>query len=168
MTEYLTKKELAQIAGYTYRRIYDIDKSLPESEKLFVQQENGDKYSLPLFVQRWVKYNAEKLDDGDFTLEEAKTVHEKIKTRKTELQVAIMEGLLVDVNTIRRLWGDVAHNAMSNLLKVPDKISGMLIMVNDQKMIEGIITQAIRDALDELAETPIPQADDKDEEESEE
>ena len=37
----MTKKELATIAGYTYRRLYDIDRDLPEGKKLFVAGEGG-------------------------------------------------------------------------------------------------------------------------------
>ena len=35
MSVEMTKKELATIAGYTYRRIYDIDRDLPPEKKLF-------------------------------------------------------------------------------------------------------------------------------------
>ena len=45
---YLTKKELATIAGYTYRRLHDIDMGLPDGKKLFVKGEGG-KYDLALF-----------------------------------------------------------------------------------------------------------------------
>lgn len=54
-----TKKELASFAGYTYRRLYDIDMALPEDKKLFVKSENG-KYDIALFIQRWVDYNVNK------------------------------------------------------------------------------------------------------------
>lgn len=56
MEKEATKKELAQIAGYTYRRLYDIDLSLPQEKKLFVKGDGG-KYDLAVFVQRWVNYN---------------------------------------------------------------------------------------------------------------
>ena len=46
-----TKKELASIAGYSYRRLHDIDTRLPPAGKLFVLSEGG-KYALAIFVQR--------------------------------------------------------------------------------------------------------------------
>lgn len=45
----LTKKQLAEASGYSYRRLHDIDMELPEKEKLFVKSEGG-KYDLALFV----------------------------------------------------------------------------------------------------------------------
>ena len=61
----MTKKELATIAGYTYRRLYDIDRDLPEGKKLFVKGE-GEKYDLAIFVQKWVEYNVAQETPDDW------------------------------------------------------------------------------------------------------
>ena len=82
-----TKKELASIAGYSYRRLHDIDTSLPANGKLFVKGEGG-KYDLAIFVQRWVKYNVDTETADETSLDEVKAIHERVKTRKTELEVA--------------------------------------------------------------------------------
>lgn len=168
---YLTKKELATIAGYSYRRLHDIDKGLPENGKLFVEGEGG-KYDLALFVQHWVRYNVDNETGDDQTLDEVKARHEIVKTRKTELEVARLEGKLVDVYEIRRLWGSVANTVMQNMLRLPSKVSPRLVMMKDSEMIASIIDQEIRDTLTLISETPLPievAADDaNDEEESEE
>lgn len=168
---YLTKKELATVAGYTYRRLHDIDMGLPEDGKLFVKGEGG-KYDLALFVQRWVRYNVDNETGDDQTLDEVKARHEIVKTRKTELEVARLEGKLVDVYEIRRLWGGVANTVMQNMLRLPSKVSPRLVMMKDSEMIAGIIDQEIRDTLTLISETPLPvetaAEDADDEEESEE
>lgn len=168
---YLTKKELATIVGYTYRRLHDIDMSLPDNGKLFVKGEGG-KYDLALFVQRWVQYNVDNETDGDQTLDEVKAKHEIVKTRKTELEVARLEGKLVDVNEIRRLWGGVANTVMQNMLRLPSKVSPRLVMMKDAEIIAGIIDKEIRDTLTQISETPLPtdivSEDTDNEEESEE
>lgn len=168
---YLTKKELATVAGYSYRRLHDIDMGLPEEGKLFVKGEGG-KYDLALFVQRWVRYNVDNETGDDHTLDEVKARHEIVKTRKTELEVARLEGKLVDVYEIRRLWGGVANTVMQNMLRLPSKVSPRLVMMKDSEMIAGIIDQEIRDTLTLISETPLPvetaAEDTEDEEESEE
>lgn len=168
---YLTKKELATVAGYSYRRLHDIDMGLPEEGKLFVKGEGG-KYDLALFVQRWVRYNVDNETGDDQTLDEVKARHEIVKTRKTELEVARLEGKLVDVYEIRRLWGGVANTVMQNMLRLPSKVSPRLVMMKDSEMIAGIIDQEIRDTLTLISETPLPvetaAEDTNDEEESEE
>lgn len=77
-----TKKELATLAGYTYRRLYDIDAGLPNDSKLFVESEDG-KYDLALFIQRWVKYNIDRETNDAADLDLVKARHEVVKTRKT-------------------------------------------------------------------------------------
>lgn len=153
---YLTKKELATVAGYTYRRLYDIDMGLPEEDKLFVKGEGG-KYDLALFVQRWVRYNVNNESESEQSLDDAKTKHEIIKTRKTELEVAKLEGSLVDVYEIRRLWGSVASTVMQNMIRLPSKVAPRLVMVGNVDLISGILDEEIRMVLNEIADTPLPE-----------
>lgn len=151
----LTKKELATVAGYTYRRLHDIDMSLPEDGKLFVKGEGG-KCDLAVFVQRWVKYNLEKNTEDDKTLEEAKTIHEMVKTRKTELEVARLEGKLVDVTDVKKLWGDIANAVMQNMIRLPSKIAPQVTMMGSVERIRTIIDEEMRAVLASIADTPLP------------
>lgn len=152
----MTKKELASVAGYTYRRLYDIDRDLPEGKKLFVKSDGG-KYDLAIFVQNWVQYNVENEVDEDCDLFAAKTKHELIKTQKTELEVARMKGQLVDVQDVRRLWGDIANTVMQNLIHLPSKLAPMLQMVDSVELIRSVIEEEIRKVLEGIAETPLPE-----------
>ena len=151
-----TKKELASIAGYTYRRLYDIDMGLPENGKLFVKGEGG-KYDLAIFVQRWVKYNIDAETADEKTLDEVKAIHEKVKTRKTELEVAHLEGKLVDVQEVQKLWANVVHTATQNLLRLPSKIAPQITMMDNVETISAIIDAEVRSTLETLADTPLPE-----------
>jgi phage terminase Nu1 subunit (DNA packaging protein) len=167
----LTKKELANIAGYTYRRLYDIDRNLPADEKLFVPGENG-KYDLAMFVQRWVDYNVGNERGTDRSLDEVRAVHELVKTRKTELEVARMEGQLVDVQDVQRLWADIANAVMQNMIRLPSKLAPLLTMMESVPAISAILDREIREVLVQIAETPLPayaaaQEETEDEEEAE-
>lgn len=151
----MTKKELASIAGYTYRRLYDIDRDLPDNKKLFVEGEGG-KYDLAVFVQRWVEYNVnnEVADTDDLDLVKAR--HEAVKMEKTKLEVEKMSGQLVDVQDVRKLWGDIAHTVTQNLLHLPNRLAPQIRMIENQEIIASIIDDGIRQALNELADTPLP------------
>lgn len=151
----LTKKELANIAGYTYRRLYDIDKNLPPSEKLFVPGEKG-KYELSTFVQRWVDYNINQELGKNQSFEEVKTAHEIVKTKKTELEVARMEGRLVDVQDVQKLWAEIANMVMQNMIRLPSKLAPVLVMVENPQTINSIMDREIRDILIQISETPLP------------
>lgn len=151
-----TKKELASIAGYTYRRLHDIDTALPPNGKLFVKGEGG-KYDLALFVQRWVKYNVDSETADDASLDEVKAIHERVKTRKTELEVAHLEGKLVDVFEVRKLWATVANTVMQNMLRLPSKIAPQVTMMGNIDVITGIIDAEVRSTLEHIADTPLPE-----------
>lgn len=116
---------------------------LPEKEKLFVKSEGG-KYDLALFVQRWAKYSVGAQTSGEDTLDEVRATHEKIKTRKTELEVAQMEGRLVDVTEVRKLWAEIVTRVTQNLLKMPSKVAPQLVMVGSADMIGAILDDEIR------------------------
>ena len=166
----MTKKELATIAGYTYRRLYDIDRDLPDGKKLFVKCEDG-KYDLAIFVQKWVEYNVNnEVSDEWQDLDLVKAKHEVVKTQKTELEVARMRGQLIDVQDVRRLWGDIANTVMQNLIHLPSKVAPMVQMMDNVEVIASIMDEEIRKILEEIAETPLPDyaaAEEDSEEESE-
>lgn len=155
MNKSLTKKELATIAGYSYRQLYNIDRDLPEVKKLFVEGEGG-KYDLAIFVQRWVEYNVEKEAPEVEDLDVVKARHELVKTQKTELEVARMRGQLIDVQDVRRLWGDIANTVMQNMIHLPGKLAPQLRMMDSTDRIAAVIDEGIRDVLNTVADTPLP------------
>lgn len=162
----MTKKELATVAGYTYRRLYDIDRGLPENKKLFVAGEDG-KYDLGLFVQRWVDYNVNhEMEDVD-DLDVVKARHEVVKTQKTELEVARMRGQLIDVQDVRKLWGDIANTVMQNLIQMPNRIAPLLQMQSNNEVIAGILDEEVRRVLENIAQTPVPEYAEAESEEKE-
>lgn len=167
----LTKKELSEAAGYSYHRLNEIDRDLPAEKKLFQQTESG-KYDLSIFVQRWVGYNVSKNSGPEMSLEDAKAVHEQVKIEKTQLEVDRMRGILVDVNEVRRLWGNVANTVVQNMMRLPSKIAAQIYMVNNMDIVTGIIEKEIRDVLNNIADTPLPEDagndDDEDERDEEE
>lgn len=166
MEEGYTKQELSSVAGYTYRRLHQIDTELPESKKLFVKVGEGSKYSLPIFVQRWVQYNVDRdsVDIEDLSVVKAK--HEVIKTQKTELEVEKMRGQLVDVQDIKRLWGNIANTVLQNMLHIASKVAPMLTMMDNTETIASIIDDEIRAVLTNISQTPLPEyaVDDEEEE----
>lgn len=165
----MTKKELAEVAGYTYRRLYDIDKGQPDNQKLFVESKGG-KFDLALFVQRWVRYNVNNETSDIDDLDTVKARHEIVKTQKTELEVAKLRGQLVEVQDVKKLWGDIANTVMQNLIHLPSKLAPQLRMMESQEKIAAILDEGIRQVLNEIAETPLPEyaADEPSGDESEE
>lgn len=165
----MTKKDLADAAGYSYHRLHDIEKTLPEEKKFFVPS-GGGKFDLAIFVQRWVDYNVEKHSDSAPSLDDIKAEHEAVKMQKTELEVDRMRGSLIDVQDVRRLWGDTINTATQKFIHLASRVAPLVLMMNNTERIADIIDTEIRRILTEISETPLPDyaADDIETEESEE
>ena len=153
-----TKIDIGRIAGYSCKQLNRIDAALEDDDKLFVKCEDG-KYDLAFFVQHWVRYQLSKADpDNDrMDLELVKAKHEVVKTQKTELEVARMKGRLIDVQDVRKLWGDVVATVVQNFLNLPSKTAPLVRMMDNTEAISGIMEQEIRKVLENLSETPLPE-----------
>ena len=153
----MTKKELASVAGYTYRRLYDIDRELPKNKKLFVASEDG-KFDLALFVQRWVAYNVDNAAVETEDLDVVKAQHEAVKMRKTQLEVSRLEGEFVSVQEVERTWANIAAIVRGRFVTLARKLAPALVMIESPDRIEEIIDRDVRDALSLIANTPLPGA----------
>ena len=161
----MTKKELASVAGYTYRRLYDIDRDLPKEKKLFVESEDEKgKYYLDVFVQHWLDYNLHKEAAVFNDLKMIKAKHEAVKTQKTELEIEKLRGQLIDVEDVRRLWGDVIAAVTKNLIHLSSRVSPLLLMQNNTEIISEVIDEEVRRILNDITEVPVPDYAKEDEE----
>lgn len=155
----MTKQELADIVGITYRQLYNINKKLSEEDKdkaLFVQGEDTKKCDLAIFVRRWVDYNVDRCSVDAEDLDAVKAQHETVKMRKTQLEVDRMEGSLVDIQDVRKLWGDLANTIMQNMLHLPSTLAPMVQGMENVEVINKVIDTEIRKVLEGLADTPLP------------
>ena len=155
----MTKQELADLVGITYRQLYNINKKLAEEEEgkvLFVRGEDAKKCDLAIFIRRWVDYNVSRASVDAEDLDAVKAQHETVKMRKTQLEVDRMEGSLVDVQDVRKLWGDIANTIMQNMLHLPSTLAPMVQGMENIEVIDKVIDTEIRKVLEALSETPLP------------
>ena len=155
----MTKEQLAELAGISYRQLYNINKKLSQEDEdkaLFVKGENAKKCDLAIFVQRWVEYNVERASVAADDLDAVKAQHESVKMRKTQLEVDRMEGTLVDVQEVRRMWGDIANTIMQSMVHLPSTLAPMVRGMENVEVIGNVIDTEIRKVLEGLSDTPLP------------
>ena len=155
----MTKQALAELTGMTYRQIFNINKKLvqeDESKALFVKGEDAKKCDLAIFVQRWVDYNVERVSASADDLDAVKAAHESVKMRKTQLEVDRMEGSLVDVQEVRKIWGDIANTIMQSMIHLPSTLAPMVRGMDNVEVINNVIDTEIRKVLEGLSDTPLP------------
>lgn len=155
----MTRKELAEVAGYSYHGLYNINRSLPEGKKLFVDGEGG-KVDLSVFVQRWVEYNVEiavaRAGGGENDLDSEKARHERLKADKAEIEVGRMRGEYVNINDVTQLWTEIHGVVVNRLINLPKKLAPQLVMIDSAEIAEGIIERDLRDALNLISTAPLP------------
>lgn len=153
----MTKNDLAAIAGYSYRRLFDIDRDLPKNKKLFVPSEaNPKRFDLAIFVQRWVEYNTDIAEEESEELAVVKARHEVIKTRKTEIEVKRLEGEYVRVQDVDEMWRNIASLVKNRFLNLARKLAPALVNLDSADTIEWMIDREVRDGLNMIADTPLP------------
>lgn len=155
----MTKNELAELTGLTYRQIFNINKKLAEEDPdkaLFVKGEGAKKCDLAIFVQRWAQYCVERESVDTDDLDAVKARHESVKMRKTQLEVERMEGELVSVQDVRKLWGDIANTIMQGMLHLPSTLAPMVRGMENIEVIRSVIDTEIRKTLEVLSDTPLP------------
>lgn len=168
MERYVTQKELAELVGYSPRRLRDINKSLPDESKFFVLDSSG-KCDVKIFVERWVRFNIDREIIASSDLEQVRAEHEMIKIQKTKLEVEKMRGSMVSVDDLKVLWGNIADTVRNNFLSLSNRVSPQLVMIDDVPTISNIIDKEVYKILEEVADTPLPDYEAKEEpEETEE
>lgn len=153
-----TKRALADIAGYSYRRLHDIDMKLADGDKLYVETDDG--YDINIFVRNWVKYNVERERNGrEEDLDAVRAAHEHVKMEKSQLTLAKMRGELVLVEDVHALWASIVTRVQQNLLVIPKKLAPRLTRLKSVEEVHDMIDAEIRTSLTLISETPLPDAE---------
>lgn len=165
----LTQAALAEMAGLSLRRLQQINKDLPPEEQLFVKGEGG-KCDAAMFLRRWVQYSVNKaVENNDkISLDQVRAQHELLKIQKTEIELSVRRGELVDAEEVRSLWDDVVTTVRNRLMHIPTTVAQRLVMLKDPAEIKTILDKEIRSGLEMIAKCRLPQVTAAAEEEAEE
>ena len=90
-------------------------------------------------------------NSAEMTLEEAKTRHELIKTEKTRFEVKRLQGEMVFASDVIALGQEIVGGVKNNLLHIPTTLAPVLCNMDDAEEIESVLTQAIREALEDMS-----------------
>lgn len=152
-----TQSMLADLAGYSVRRLQQIDKQLPAEEKLFVLKKQGG-YDGRIFVENWVKYQLSKElpDDKRLDLEQVKAQHELLKMDKTRIEIRERMGELVNASDVLMVWSEIVTAFRNGLLHIGSTLAPRLAGVKKPEIIKTMIEESIRSKLKEIVECKLP------------
>lgn len=86
----------------------------------------------------------------NITYAEARAKHERLKSRLAELEVATIEGKLVNADEVKRESFRAARQVRDSLLNLPDRLAAELAAETSQLKVHQRLVKEIRRALEEL------------------
>lgn len=143
---------LANILDVTDRRVRQL-----VDEGILTKVKNGS-YELIPTLKKYLLYIKTKSDnqiDGSHSEKDymtEKTIHERVKRKIAELELAQMEGKLHDSADIEREMAKMLAAFRAKILAIPSKLAPQLIAQSEISIIESILENEVYNALSELSE----------------
>ena len=148
-----TTAHLSKMYGVSERQIYN------QTDNGIAVKIGANKYDCVKSVSNYIKKMREQEKLRNQTPEQIKAEteavkleHEKLKARKTELQVLELEGKLHYEEDVKALWNDIIVAAKSKLSSIGVKLALQLKGETDEGVIQDLIDREVYDALKELSE----------------
>ena len=148
----VTEVELAEYLGLSTRRIRQLFK-----EGVVIKSQRG-KYDLKASVLGYINSIRQDSKKKDVDLEKLKIsreaeslMHERLKKRKTELEVLNLEKKMHRSEDVEYFWNAMVLAAKSRITSIPVKCAPILVGIEDRKEIQSILKREISEALSELA-----------------
>lgn len=156
----VTEKELSEYLGLSDRRIRQLFK-----QGVVFKSQRG-KYDLKASVLGYINHIRQAEKAKDESLEKLKIAkeaesltHERLKKRKTELQVLQIEKKLHAQEDVEYFWNTMVLAAKSRITSIPVKTAPLLVGIEDRKEIQSILKREINDALNEIADYDVNKFD---------
>ncbi|QGQ97072.1 hypothetical protein EHS13_20355 [Paenibacillus psychroresistens] len=143
----VSTSELGAIIGKTPQWIRQLTR-----DRILFQVGRG-KYILVDAVQAYILYaSGGKEEDNKPRLVDHKTEHERIKTEKASLELAVMRGELHAAADVEAVMNDMLISLRSRLLGLPNKMGPKILNNSSLPSVIDILTEEIRTCLTTLAD----------------
>jgi phage terminase Nu1 subunit (DNA packaging protein) len=145
----ITGQQLAGILGLSVGRIHQLVK------ERVITKEKRNCYVLETAIQDYIKYQAGK-NSGGYSkgegYQEEKARLTKLQADKAHLEVETISGNLVPADDVARRWYQTITNTKNRLLTVPSKAAPIVASETEAGIVQDIIDDLVREALEELVE----------------
>ena len=152
----VTEAELAEMLGLSDRRIRVL------ANDGIVFKTKPARYDLKKSVSGYINFikdtkkeEKQGIDKIKLAREAEGLMHDKLKKRKTELQVLQIEREMLFTKDVITMWADFAAMVKAKLLNIPTKLAPQLVGVEDANTIKKAIGAEVAEALNEIADFDI-------------
>ena len=147
-----------EVAEHIYKTVQNVGKLI--NEGVFQTQTGASPLDIDHCRRSYISHLQKKgrytLKDGTGDITEEKTRLTKAQADKAQLDVAVIEGKLIPTDTVIDTWMNYVSNCRGRLLTMPNKIAHLVLTVTEFSDAEKIIKESVYEALEELANDPIP------------
>lgn len=146
----VSAKTLESYIGIKERRVRQL-----AEEGVMVKSGRG-RYILHQCVRNYlalIQSNKEiKEDNSDdkINYDDEHALHERAKREKAELELQVMKGILHEADMVEKVMTDMLTFFRSRILTIPSKLAPSLTVEKDAKVIQRILKDEVRNALEEL------------------
>lgn len=148
----INTKVLASILDVSERRIRQL------VEEGVIDKVKTGTYEFVPTIRKYILYlkikNDNASDEGsnenNYMLE--KTLHEKAKRKKAELELSQMEGTLHDAKDIEREMTKMLTVFRARILAIPSKLASRVVIESDISIVQDMIQRECYNALQELSD----------------
>lgn len=152
----VTEADLAKCLGLSDRRIRVL------ANEGVVFKTKPARYDLIKSVSSYIAYikdtkkeEKQGIDKVKLAREAEGLMHDKLKKRKTELQIMQMEKEMLLTKDVISMWADFAAMVKAKLLNIPTKLAPQLTGIDDATIIKKAIGAEVTEALNEIADFDI-------------
>ena len=152
----VTEAELSEILGLSDRRVRVLAK-----DGIIIKTKPA-RYDLKKSVSGYIAYikdtkkeEKQGIDKVKLAREAEGLLHDKLKKRKTELQILQLEKEMLFTKDVIEMWTDFAAMVKAKLLNIPTKLAPQLVGMEDATVIKKAIGAEVAEALNEIADFDI-------------
>jgi phage terminase Nu1 subunit (DNA packaging protein) len=144
---------IAALFDLTERRVQQLS-----AEGVIPRNSHG-RYEIGLAVRGYVRYLRERAVKGDpagaddVGASRAKLLN--ARARLATLEADQFEGQLLRRSDVEKVWGSIISNVRTRLLAIPQSTAQAISYLQTPGQIAGLLTQAVTEALDDIAATPV-------------
>ena len=146
MGEIVNKQRLQAILGKDHKTILKWQK-----EGMPVQREGERGQSNDYDTGKVIDWLVKRASETATALEIARVRHTNAQAEKTELEVEVLKGNLIPLETMKIEWGDVVGAFRAKMLAMPSNLGHRLAALREPRKIEKALKESIYEALAELA-----------------
>jgi len=137
------REEVAELLGITPRRVNQLT-----NENVIPLRKRGC-YDLRTAVAGYTKFLKERNDAAEA---KAKTRMHEAKADLAEMDAATRKGELVEVDEVKKEWGNILKIIQSHVLNIGPKIAPLVEGMDDARKISHIIVNECREFLTDLSD----------------